>query len=300
VTALNQSITASDDGDGSSEQLTGLIETNADIQAGDSGGSLVNSRERSSASTPRRPPDSRSSRRVSPRATRATPSRSTKRSRSPSRSRRERAPRPSTSAPRPSRASRSHNPRATAAAAAAPVSVGVASAAVASGSGSGSGNSSLRERWSATVITSSPAQESGLAEGDTITSLNNQTVSSPSALTNLLEPFHPGDKVTIGWTDTREQSHTASVQLVFWAAAVVIWAERRQRHQLSPGGEWILVAWPVFPQVRQRRRRTPSHPPGPVRGDSPAAVVHAPCHGPQRAALAEAGSTGHHRCFSAH
>ena len=42
VTALNQSITASDEGSGNSEQLTGLIETNADIQPGDSGGSLVN------------------------------------------------------------------------------------------------------------------------------------------------------------------------------------------------------------------------------------------------------------------
>jgi S1-C subfamily serine protease len=43
VTALNQSITASDQGDGTSEQLTGLIETNADIQPGDSGGPLVSS-----------------------------------------------------------------------------------------------------------------------------------------------------------------------------------------------------------------------------------------------------------------
>jgi len=43
VTALNQSITASDEGSGNSEQLTGLIETNANIQPGDSGGSLVNS-----------------------------------------------------------------------------------------------------------------------------------------------------------------------------------------------------------------------------------------------------------------
>ncbi len=42
ITGLNKSITASDSGDGSSEQLTNLIETNADIQAGDSGGSLVN------------------------------------------------------------------------------------------------------------------------------------------------------------------------------------------------------------------------------------------------------------------
>ena len=44
VTALNQCITASDEGSGvNSEQLTGLIETNADIQPGDSGGALVNS-----------------------------------------------------------------------------------------------------------------------------------------------------------------------------------------------------------------------------------------------------------------
>ena len=43
VTSLDQSITASDELSGVSEQLTGLIETNADIQAGDSGGSLVNS-----------------------------------------------------------------------------------------------------------------------------------------------------------------------------------------------------------------------------------------------------------------
>ena len=42
ITALNQSITASDDGGGNAENLTGLIEVNADIQPGDSGGSLVN------------------------------------------------------------------------------------------------------------------------------------------------------------------------------------------------------------------------------------------------------------------
>ena len=42
ITALNQSITAGDDLNGSSEQLTDLIQTNANIQPGDSGGSLVN------------------------------------------------------------------------------------------------------------------------------------------------------------------------------------------------------------------------------------------------------------------
>ena len=43
VTALNQSITASDEGSSDSEQLSGLIQTNAPIQPGDSGGPLVNS-----------------------------------------------------------------------------------------------------------------------------------------------------------------------------------------------------------------------------------------------------------------
>ena len=43
VVALNQSITASDDSGGNSENLNGLIETNAGIEPGDSGGALVNS-----------------------------------------------------------------------------------------------------------------------------------------------------------------------------------------------------------------------------------------------------------------
>jgi len=40
VTALDQSITATDETGSDAEQLTGLIETNADVQAGDSGGPL--------------------------------------------------------------------------------------------------------------------------------------------------------------------------------------------------------------------------------------------------------------------
>jgi S1-C subfamily serine protease len=41
VVALDQSITAADAGNGTTERLSGLIETNADIQPGDSGGPLV-------------------------------------------------------------------------------------------------------------------------------------------------------------------------------------------------------------------------------------------------------------------
>ncbi len=42
VTALNQSITASDESNSSSEKLQGLIQVDANIQSGDSGGPLVN------------------------------------------------------------------------------------------------------------------------------------------------------------------------------------------------------------------------------------------------------------------
>jgi S1-C subfamily serine protease len=42
ITATDQTITASDSADGTSEQLTGLLETDANIVAGDSGGPLVN------------------------------------------------------------------------------------------------------------------------------------------------------------------------------------------------------------------------------------------------------------------
>ena len=42
VVALNQQLTANDEGSGTSEQLSGMMQTNADIQPGDSGGPLVN------------------------------------------------------------------------------------------------------------------------------------------------------------------------------------------------------------------------------------------------------------------
>jgi S1-C subfamily serine protease len=41
ITGLNQTITASDDGSGTSERLTGMLRTNANIVPGDSGGPLV-------------------------------------------------------------------------------------------------------------------------------------------------------------------------------------------------------------------------------------------------------------------
>ncbi len=44
ITALDRSITASDQGAGTTERLSGLIQTSANVQLGDSGGSLVDAR----------------------------------------------------------------------------------------------------------------------------------------------------------------------------------------------------------------------------------------------------------------
>jgi S1-C subfamily serine protease len=59
-----------------------------------------------------------------------------------------------------------------------------------------------------------PAASIGLAAGDTITSVNGQTVDSPSRLTTLLQAAHPGDQVAIGWTDQSGTQHTARATLM--------------------------------------------------------------------------------------
>ena len=46
-----------------------------------------------------------------------------------------------------------------------------------------------------------------------ITSVGGQAVSSPSALQAAMEQHHPGDQVTIGWTDQTGQTHSATVTL---------------------------------------------------------------------------------------
>jgi S1-C subfamily serine protease len=65
----------------------------------------------------------------------------------------------------------------------------------------------------ASTVTNGPAQEAGLAEGDVITTLGGKTINSANDLTNAISIYHPGDKVSIGWTDSSGQTHTATVQL---------------------------------------------------------------------------------------
>jgi S1-C subfamily serine protease len=64
-----------------------------------------------------------------------------------------------------------------------------------------------------------PAAQAGLTQGDVITSAGGQRVNSPEALQTALEQHHPGDSVTIGWTDQSGQAHTATVTLANGPAA---------------------------------------------------------------------------------
>jgi S1-C subfamily serine protease len=48
------------------------------------------------------------------------------------------------------------------------------------------------------VIPTGPAAGAGLTPGDVITSVNGQPVNSATALTNILDQHHPGENVTVG------------------------------------------------------------------------------------------------------
>ena len=79
--------------------------------------------------------------------------------------------------------------------------------------------SGLRDRTSSSgaivgsVQSGSPADDAGLQQSDTITSLAGKSVSSIDDLTSALAPHHPRDKVEVGWTDNSGHHHTAQVTL---------------------------------------------------------------------------------------
>ena len=63
------------------------------------------------------------------------------------------------------------------------------------------------------VIPGTPAQSSGLTAGDVITSAAGQAVTSPSGLTKILLRYHPGDSIRVVWTTRTGQTQSASITL---------------------------------------------------------------------------------------
>jgi S1-C subfamily serine protease len=205
VTALNQAITASDEGSGNSENLTGMIETNANIQPGDSGGSLVNAEGQiigmdTAASS--------SSEMSSPFG--SLPSGQS-----------------SSASSAQSQTQAFAIPINKALSIASEIEAGSASSTVHIGAtgflgvevGS-SGNSFMpggeQDSSGVTVagtLPGSPAAQAGLSEGDVIDSINGHAVSSSSDIQSAIGQDHPGDQVSVGWTDQSGQTHTATMTL---------------------------------------------------------------------------------------
>jgi S1-C subfamily serine protease len=190
VTALNQAITASDEGSGFSEKLTGLIQTNANIQPGDSGGPLTNVHGQvigldTAASTGSSWQFSSAS--------------------------------PTQAYTVPINEALSVAKQIEAGTSSSTVHVGAtgflgvevsSSGALPGAQGGSSGGAQV-----AGVVPGSAVASTGIAAGDTITSLAGHTISSTSDIRTVLERYHPGDKIGISWTSQGGGSHSATIVL---------------------------------------------------------------------------------------
>lgn len=198
VTALNQSITASDDSSGASEKLNGLIQVNANIQAGDSGGALVNSTGQvigvdtaasqgyqfSGGGFGNQGADSGHQGYAIPINQAIT---------------------------------LAHQIIAGTASSTVHIGKSAFLGVTVSDSGtSNQGQGSIQGNGVAGAVIdgtlpNGPADSAGIQQGDVITSVNGTKIDSATALTNLMDQHHPGDKLTINYTDQSATQHTATV-----------------------------------------------------------------------------------------
>ncbi len=206
VTALNQSITASDELSGTSEQLTGLIQTNADIQPGDSGGSLVNAYGQVIGMDT------------------AASSGYTFQGQGQSSSAEQAYAIPIDEAVTIANQIEAHT-------ASADVHIGATAflgiqieSSDSTGAGGfggfgGQGGTSASGVTIAGTVSGSPAANAGLTAGDVITSLGGQQVTTAEDIAHDLVPYHPGDSISVTWLDQYGQSHTATLTLTTGPAA---------------------------------------------------------------------------------
>jgi S1-C subfamily serine protease len=193
ITHLDASITASDQGAGTSEQLTGLIRTNAAIQPGDSGGPLVNTAGQVIGINTAAGGQAQTQAFAIPINEAVSIAR-----------------------------------RIEAGASSATVHIGatgflgvkiLSSGSAAAGGAPAGGAAAGTGATVAGVISGSPAAAAGLTGGDVITGVGGHSISTPSGVQSALETHHPGDHVTISWMDQAGQTQTATVVLTTGPAA---------------------------------------------------------------------------------
>jgi S1-C subfamily serine protease len=62
------------------------------------------------------------------------------------------------------------------------------------------------------------ANAQGLVPGDVITSVNGEAVTTPGSLTGITSKYHPGDVVSVGWVSISGAQHTTPIRLGFGPA----------------------------------------------------------------------------------
>ncbi len=63
------------------------------------------------------------------------------------------------------------------------------------------------------MASGSPAEKTGLTAGDVIVSVDGQTVETAQQLSDLIATYHPGDTVSVTWTDQSGAEQTQTVEL---------------------------------------------------------------------------------------
>jgi S1-C subfamily serine protease len=69
------------------------------------------------------------------------------------------------------------------------------------------------------TVSGSPAANAGLTEGDTITAIAGQSVTSAEDVAHALVQYHPGNSISITWMDESGVSHTSNLTLATGPAA---------------------------------------------------------------------------------
>ena len=178
VTALNQTITAGDESGGNSETLTGMIQVNANVQAGDSGGPLYAANGTiigmdTAASTDTRTAATGFAIPIAKATAIADQIESGNASRT----------------------------------------IHIGSAGFLGVQLSENGGLASSGAAVAGVIANSGAAKAGLAAGDTITAVNSTPIADGTALSSAISGYKAGQQVSLTYTDSSSQSHTVTVTL---------------------------------------------------------------------------------------
>ncbi|HEY2442445.1 MAG TPA: trypsin-like peptidase domain-containing protein [Streptosporangiaceae bacterium] len=63
------------------------------------------------------------------------------------------------------------------------------------------------------VLCNTPVNSAGVTSGSVITGIDGQAITSPQTLTNALTKYHPGETITMTWVAPNGQHHTSSLTL---------------------------------------------------------------------------------------